>query len=261
MKNLLTTIAMLLIVTTLSFAGVKMEFSSYESNEQDKAITNNIIFSNDKMKVENNDSEEGKMSVIFDANKEKLVILKHDEKKFLVISKEMIENLKKQMESMKENMKQQLANLPDAQRKQMEKMMEERMGGKNIEYDVEKTNDSKSINSWNTTKYNLKQDDNIVDEVWVAPMENTGFTKSDFEIMNKFGKFSSELMKINPKAKKNTFSVIYEKIQGIPIMTIDNTTKKVNELKKLEHYNASDSDFDIPNDYTEEKLPMPGMNK
>ena len=261
MKNILITIAMLLLISTLATSAVKMEFSSYDKDNKSNAEENYIILTNDMLKLDNTNTDEGKLSVIFDANKEKFVILKHNEKKYIVISKEMLNHLKKQMETMRENMERQLANLPDAQKKQAEKMMEGRMGKKDINYSVEKTSENKKINNWNATKYNLKEDDNITDEVWVTPIENSGFTKSDFAVIQKFSDFSNEFSKINPKAKRNTFSLVYEKVQGIPIMTINETTNKVSELKKIERYEASDSEFNIPNDYTEEKLPIPGMNR
>lgn len=259
MKNLSVALMCFLVMSVYAFAGIKMEYSQYTDGDKAKAETNTIILTNDKMIMNNNSSEDGGNSAIFDANKDKLIIISHNEKKYMVIDKGTLDNLKKQMNSMKELMKKQLENLPEAQRKMMEKNFG--IGKKKFDYSVNKTNETKTINGWNTSKYNLKLNGEQLSEVWASPIENLGFNESDFTVLKKFANFSSKVMEIVPFKKGNSMSAIFENIEGLPVLSKNSETDETTELKSVTKYTPTSEDFDIPDGYTEQKIPTRGMNR
>jgi hypothetical protein len=258
MKNLFATLVCLVVVSCYALAGVKLEYIQYENGDKDEAKSSYMILSNDKIRLDDN-TDEGKKTVIFDTSKQKLVVIDHDKESYMVIDQTTFANMKKQIESMKEGLKQQLANLPEAQRKQMEKMMG--IGDVALNYSADKTGETKEINGWNTNKYTLKLNGESLSEVWATPVDNLGFTVDDFSVMKKFGKFFSELAKTLPMKNKNSMSAIVENIDGIPIMTKNIETDEVTELQKASKYTPTSADFDIPNNYTEQKIQMPGMDR
>jgi len=257
MKNIITTLAMIIIVINISIADVKLEFKNYDKDNKGESEINTAIFTPDKLKIENK-SKNGQITVIYNASKEKIIIIMDEEKSYMVMSKEMIENIGKQMEGVMAQMKQQLANLPEAQRKQMEKMMSSQMGGVSVTYSVDKTNETKKINNWNTTKYNLKADNDIKSEIWAAPFKSVGINESDMAVMKSFSEFMNKMVKSVPMAQKDPFSAMFDEFNGIPIMTINTTDNSVSELVSVTEYSASDSDFAIPSGYTEKKIPTSG---
>lgn len=257
MKNILSILAVFLLFSMLANAGVKLEFDNYESGNKEDVETSIAIFTPDNLKIESR-SGDSFVSILFDAKKDKMIIVNHSEKNYIVFTKEMIKNLAIQVSSMLETMKQQFANLPEAQRKQMEKMMEGQLGGMNVVYTVEKTGETQKINNWNTTKYNLKANDDLKTQIWAAPISSLGVSMADMAVMEKFSNFSAELMKAVPSAQKDPFSAIYQELKGLPVMTINNTSNMVNELKSVKEYSYLESDFQIPSNYSEQKMPMPG---
>jgi DNA-binding protein YbaB len=257
MKNIITTLAMIIIVVNISLADVKLEFKNYDKGNESQSEVNTAIFTPDKLKIESK-NKNGKVTIIFNASKEKVIIIMDEEKSYMVMGREMIENIGKQMEGAMAQMKQQFANLPEAQRKQMEKMMSAQMGGVSVTYTVDKTGETKKINNWNTTKYNLKADNEIKSEIWAAPFKSVGINESDMAVMKSFSDFMNKMVKSIPMAQKDPFSAMYDEFNGIPVKTINTTDNSVNELVSVEEYNATDSDFAIPSGYTEKKLPTSG---
>ena len=260
MKNILTILITFLMFLSVSNADIKLEFSTYEKGNSGDSETSIAIFTSNKMKIESR-SNDGFVTVLFDGQKDKMIILNHEEKNYMVFTKELINNLSKQVSGMMEQMKQQFANLPDAQRKQMEKMMESQLGSMKISYTVDNTGETKKINNWNTTKYNLKANEDLKSEIWAAPYSTLGVSKSDISILGKFSNFSAELLKAVPSAQKDSFSAIYDEIQGLPVMSINSTNNNINELKSISQFTSKLSDFEIPSDYNEKKIPMPGNNR
>lgn len=260
MKNILTTMAMLILCVNILFAGVKLEFKSYEIDNENESESNIAIFTSDKLRIEGR-NQEGNTVIIYDSNKDKIWMLNKSEKQYTVISKEMLLNMKKQVENMMDQMKQQFANLPDAQREQIEKMMGAQMGGVSVNYTLSNTKKTENINNWNTTKYILKADDEIQSEIWATTYSTLGVDAKDFEVMNKFSAFSSDMLSSMPKIQKDPFSAIYDEMKGIPVKTINMSNDSVNELVNVSKYNASDEDFAVPSDYKEQKLSMPGNNR
>jgi|GEM_PF-2432300 uncharacterized protein DUF4412 len=257
MKNIMTLLAMIIIVCQISIADVKLEFKNYENGKENESETNTAIFTPDKLKIENK-NKNGKVTVIYNALKEKITIITENDKTFMVLNKEMIANLNKQMNGMMEQMKQQFANLPDAQRQQMEKMMSEKMGGVNVNYTVKNTGEKKKINQWNTTKYNLNANEELKSEIWAAPYSSVGIKEEDMAVMKSFSEFMNDLLKSIPMAQKDPFSAVYDELKGIPIKTINASDNTVSELVSVKDYSATDTDFDIPTGYTEKKIPMAG---
>ncbi len=257
MKNIVTTLAMIIIALNITLADVKLEFKNYKIDHDNESELNTAIFTPEILKIENNNSN-GKTTVIYNSVKEKIIILIYNDMSYMVLNKEMISNLNKQMSGMMDQMKQQLANLPDAQRKQMEKMMSSQFGGVSVNYSIKNTNEKKKVNQWNTTKYSLFADDELKSHIWAAPYTSVGIKESDMSVMKSFSQFMNDMLKAVPMAQKDPFSAVYDEFKGIPIRTINATDNSVSELVSIKDYTATEADFAIPTGFTEKKIPMSG---
>ena len=257
MKNIITALAMLLIAVNITFADVKLEFKNYEKGNESESEMNTTIFTPDKLKIENKNSN-GKVTLIYIASKERIIVIMDNDKTYMVMNKDMITNLNKQMSGAMAQMKQQLANLPEAQRKQMEKMMSSQLGGVDVKYTISNTGEKKKVNQWNTTKYNLKANDELKSEIWAASFASIGIKEADMAVMKSFSEFMNEMLKSVPMTQKDPFSAVYEELKGIPIRTINASDNSVSELVSVSDYTASESDFVVPSGYTEKKMPTSG---
>ncbi|MFA7325539.1 MAG: hypothetical protein WC121_02675 [Candidatus Kapaibacterium sp.] len=257
MKNIITTLAMIIIAFNFSLADVKLEFKNYDIGNEAESELNTAIFTPNILKIDSK-NKNGKVTIIYNAAKEKIVIIMYNEESYMVMNKELISNLNKQMSGMMAQMKQQLANLPDAQRKQMEKMMSSQMGGVDVTYTISNTGEKKKVNQWNTTKYNLKANDELKSEIWAAPYSTVGINEADMGVMKSFSAFMNDMLKSVPMAQKDPFSAVYDELKGIPVKTINATDNSVSELVSVKDYTATENDFIIPEGYTEQKLPTAG---
>lgn len=256
MFKLLTIFVLTIAINFTSFAGVKLEYINYEGNDKSDATTNVVILTDTEMLIENNSSE-GNVTMVYNSELDNITIVNHTNKQYMKFSKEKLESMKKQISGYMDQIKQQLANLPDAQRKQMEKMMEQQMGGPlSTEYTISNTGNSKNINGWNTTKYELKADGSTTSEIWATSFSELDVNSNDLKIMKDFTQFSATMLDAIPNAKKDPFSAIYDEFEGLPVMTKNIKTNSVSELTSVENY-SNDIEFEIPNDYTEQSLNLP----
>lgn len=253
-----TTYFIITIAFTLtSLAGVKLEYNHYEGGDKSKKEKNRVIMTENEMLIENNSSE-GKVTMIYNSEADKITIVSHSNEMYMVINKKKLESMKKQISSMMDQVKQQLANLPDAQRKQMEKMYEKQMGGMTkVEYSISKTGNAKKINGWNTSKYELKADGVVTSEIWASDFSEIGIDEKDFVIMKDFSAFSTSMLDALPNATKDPFSAIYDEFKGVPVKTIQKTTNTITELTNVENHIGS-INYKIPDGYTEQSGNIPG---
>lgn len=257
MKNVLTTLLLLLVAINIAYSGVKLEFKNYKVGDESNSEINTAIFTPDKLKIENR-SKNDIVTIIYNALKEKIIIIMENDKSYMVMDKEMLENIGKQMKGVMAQMKQQLANLPESQRKQLEKMMGAQMGGVDVKYNLVNTGLKKKINTWNTVKYNLKADEDLMSEIWAAPYTSVGISESDMNVMKSFTNFMNDMIKSVPQTQKDPFSAVYDEFKGLPIKTVNKTSNSVSELVSVKDYNPSESDFIVPAGYSEKKIPMKG---
>lgn len=260
MKNILTTLVVLIIAVNITFADVKLEFKNYENGKESESEIHTAIFTPDMLIIDSKSSE-GNVTMVYNSAKEKLIMIMHKEESYMVLNKDMIANLNKQMTGMMEQMKQQFASLPDEQRKQMEKLMGAKMGSLNVKYTITNTGEKKKINQWNTTKYNLKANDDLKSEIWATPFTLVGIKEADMAVMKSFSQFMTDMLKSVPKTQKDPFSAVYDEIKGIPVKTINSSDNTVSELVSVKDYSATESDFAVPSGYTEQKLPTSGFGR
>lgn len=260
MKNIMTTLAIILIALNITLADVKLEFKNYENGKESESEINTAIFTPDKLRIDSKGND-GNVTMVYNSEKEKLIIIMHKEESYMVMNKEMMANLNKQISGMMEQMKQQLASLPDEQRKQMEQMMGAKMGGVDVKYTITNTGEKKKINQWNTTKYNLKANEDLKSEIWAAPFTSVGIKEADMAVMKSFSGFMTDMLKSLPKSQKDPFSAVYDELKGIPVRTINASDNTVSELVSVKDYSSNESDFAVPSGYTEQKLPTSGFGR
>ena len=256
MFKLLTILVLTIAINFTSFGGVKLEYINYEGDDKTESTTNVVIMTDSEMLIENNTSE-GNVTMIYNSELDNITIVNHTNKQYMKFSKKKLESLKKQISGYMDQLKQQFANLPDAQRKQMEKMMEQQMGGMStIEYSISNTGNSKNINGWSTTKYELKADGSTTSEIWATSFTELEVDENDLKVMKDFTKFSATMLDAIPNAQKDPFSAIYDEFEGLPVMTKNIKTNSITELTSVEEY-YNEVEYEIPNDYTEQSIDLP----
>ena len=230
-------------------------------DDPDFKTTMIMYAASDKMKIENNEDE---VDVIFDINKEEMIIIQHNKESYMVMDKEYMEKVAGQIERAMKMMEKQLKNMPASQRERMKSMMGDKMpGGKKIIIDYKKTGDTKSYKSWDLTKYNVLVNDEHKMNYWVTDFDDLGIDESDMAIFKDFSNYMEEFT----KSLGSSFESIgiyglkqnFKKIDGYPVINeqLDDNGKveRAGKLTDIDKSGISSSVFDIPSGYSEEEKP------
>ena len=170
--------------------GIVVKSSNYHidksSGEKTKIGSNTMYFMPDKLMIKQK-NEQGKFTtVIFDGNKNEMVIFLNSNE-YMVIDEAQMAMIKQQLESVRSMMEQMRANMTDEQKK----MMDKNFPGKNGEKvtTTYKKEGSKTINGWSSSKYSAMENGSKVSELYIASFSTLGVSKGDFAAMEQLMKF------------------------------------------------------------------------
>jgi len=248
-----------LLINAQVFAGLLLEQESYLENNPEKKGKGQIYISDNKIKfvAENSDP-----IIIFDLNKNKLIIIDNESKKYLVgTPQKYVKLVQQNLIEERKTFKKKLANMPKEKRAQQLKILKHKRidiygDEKTKNWKVNKTDETKVIAGLKTQKVELLEDGKLIQQIWVSnELEEIDFKKLakfygeiqkisqapylDIENQNKFGKALTEIHKL-----------------GYPIQTVDynlpgNRVEKIVSIKQVE---ISDKDFKPPSDYQKTKF-------
>ncbi|MEW6456066.1 MAG: hypothetical protein AB1410_05045 [Acidobacteriota bacterium] len=253
-KKFLFIAAFLLIITAFSSAGWKIQQVSYIEGEEEKT-TETFLISQGKIKFLSEDYVQiidSEKQLIFFLNPEKELYYGGTIDEFKKEWQEYLNELKKEMEEYKAQFEKYLREQKTATSKKIQEKPQMKP-----KVDIKSTNEMASIAGFRTLKFQVFEDGNLKEEVWIAP--DTGIEK-EFSMQ----KFFELIVKVFSSIAK-TFTTeeipLYDETdeylnllsKGFPFRTITyyDTSKQIEEITKAEKLNIPDSEF----------LPPPGYKK
>lgn len=259
-KNLILALCLLISSTVLAGPGLKLVAQSQTGSLS--ATPQTTIYINDTQMVLQTE-QNGDFTMMFDANKEEIVIVDHKKKQFSKLGKKELTELSQQLNSMKGFIKAFYKNMPAESQKKFAPLV----NGKdsNITF---ASNGSSNVNGWNTTKYQVSGSDNKkLFDLDIADFSTMGVKQADVAAVKKLSlmldKYLSGIEAFIPGA--SIFSNLNSDknpmfTKGIPVKTVayeDNgTTGDQFLVTKAEKYNFTLNDFKIPSDYNESGISL-----
>jgi GLPGLI family protein len=155
----------------------------------------------------------------------------------------------RQADEARTEMERELANMPEEQRKMVEKMMGGKIPGmgSSASIEVDKTNESRTINGYNCKKYVIRSGDETISTLWV-----TKDIREFAPYAEDWKEFSRRLGSLQQMAKG--MGEAFAKIDGF---TVQSSTKIMgievtSTLKRFERAAPAASEFEIPAGYKKE---------
>jgi hypothetical protein len=173
----------------------------------------------------------GRGRMVFDTNKEQLLMINDQRKEYIVINEAYLEQMGSMMQQQMDIM---LAALPPEQQKMMKEQMNQAMGGdKPVEYNVKKTGKSAKVNGIECEQHTILENAQAVAEACIADASHSGMNKADFATLQKMAtlseKFTQKAAKsAGPLARGLPKGSSFGAIQGLPV-----------EIKQLQNGNVT----------------------
>jgi hypothetical protein len=267
MKRLLLLVTAALLCAAPAWADLtmKMSFGSPDSKVRSKGTT---YATADKLAMlwEPGGEMKAGSHMVFDANKQTMWVIDDEEKSYMALDKATMEQMGQQMEAGMAKMKEMLAQMPPEQRAMMEKKMGGMMGGpaKPPEQKYIKTAETKTINGFPCTRYDVRSTEKLSGRLWVTPYSQVKITPADMTVFLKMAEFfkamAGPLMK-NFQGADNPFASTNQ-VDGMPILNElvekDGKVKRDVLVEAINHDKAPAGVFDVPTGYKQKEMPKPG---
>ena len=267
-------ILFLLVIATYAFGqnGVEivMENKGYDSKgvvvkEQQ---SNTIWMTENKIKISSESNSEPLM--IFNAEKQEMIMMYRDQKKYVVIDKKTMQEIKTKMDESKAMMEAQLASMPEAQREIMEKQMGTFFGNdvKVIPTEYTVKDQGVRVGPYTTDLFIGTKNQEKVEEIFMASNSQFDINIDYFEPFRQMMKFMrenmSELFKSMPGESS---SIIRDEShpafsKGVPVKTVnykDGVKQSEETLLSIKSLNLPSEAFDVIPGYKKMDL-MKEMN-
>ena len=261
-KTLFLVSIFLLFGSYQSYAGLVIERQTYEESGQ--KVKGTIYMQDNKIK---SFDEAGQFSAIFDLNTGEMIQVDNTSRTYSTTqAKNYFEYYQRYALKMKAAMLQQLSELPPDKRTHAEVMMTQQgielpgydASASNIE--VKKTGSKKKIAGYESVKYEVYRNGNMVEEIWTS---NDQRFQEEID-MNKMVDYLSELRQIEDSmAGKGSLSKDTEEAyievfsSGFPMKTIDyqpTGDSIIEETVKVSKKKIDAKEFEAPNGYRKVSL-------
>lgn len=259
-KNLILLVCFCLSVAV--YAGPGLKLTAESRNGSSDSAPQTTIYINDSQMVMQTE-QNGDYTMMFDADKEEIVIVDHRKRQFSRLGKKELTDLSNQLNSMKGFLKAFYQNMP----KETQKKFAPLVNGKdpNISFT---SKGSGKVNSWSTTKYTVSGGDNKkLFDLNIAEFSTLGVKKDDVAAVRKLSlmldKYLSGIESFIPGASifsnlNNEQNPMFTK--GIPVKTVsyeDNGSVGDQFLvTKAEKSDFKLDDFSIPSGYKETSISL-----
>lgn len=237
----------------------KLYDNNGESVKDEKSTT--VWLTDSKIKVSSTDIKEPIM--IFDSESEVMTLIFRDKKEYTRISKEELQDINSKLEEARKMMEARLSQLPEAQRKMMKSQMENMYGGDAPDIKYEKEASGLKVGPYSTSKYIGKQDGQIVEEIFLTPIEVLNVEEGQFDVFINMSTFISENMSsIFGNGQNGRAGAVYSEThpsfrEGIPVKTInfeDGNRRSEEILDKISTIDIPSEAFDVTPGYKEIKI-------
>lgn len=230
-----------------------------EENRRNNTAVNKTYIENQFIRMESHIGDE-LFVAIYNSNEEILYNINTQNRSYVEITKNDLEKIGSKMKSIDKMLEEKLKDLPKEQREMMQKMMQKNFPKQN-EIKKEKTyslvNQNEKVSKWECDKYEVRENDLLIRDVWVADWSNSGLKdeyKHVLKSMEKFFNYFTDQLgnKVQSRSINFDFSLADK---GIPVKTVfysngeENGSSIVKEIKETE---LPLSLFIVPSDFTKE---------
>ena len=237
-----------------------------EQNRRNQITINKTYIEKHLMRIESQIGDD-LFVAIFNADKEILYNIDMKNRTYVMITKDDLEKIGNKLSSVNKMLEEKLKELPEEQREMMKKMMQQNMP-KQEEQKKEKsyslTGQNEKVRDWNCDKYTVKENDELIRDVWVTDWSNSGLKddyKSVLKSMEKFFNYFTD--QLGNKVKSQSLNLDFSLAdKGIPVKTVYYTNGEVNGssiVKEIKETELPYSLFIVPSDF-EKTNPFQNMN-
>ena len=209
-------------------------------------------------------------TTIFRGDKRLLWNISKSDGKYFEITESDLKEIGEKIGKMKAEMEEAMKNVPAEQRAMVEKMMAGKMpaglGGEEPALTVKELGQSKAINGFRSSGYEVFSDGELKEEVWSAQPKELGLAMSDFKVLQDFASFlQSAIPGMNDMVAglaKDYENPGDNEVPGFPVLTIrkdgDGNEKWRSELVRVDKADVPVGRFELPEGLKKEKMNLGG---
>ncbi len=256
MKQIIITVVVILVLVSVSLAGIIMT-TQYQDlkNEKSQPMSQITYLGKDMIRMDMK-TDKTDMSTIFLGEKELFWMIDHKKKSYTEMTKEDLEKIQKAAEQVMTTMDEALKNLPPAMQEKMKNMMQPKEEKKS-EVIYKKIASNEKVNQWVCDKYEGKRDDTKEMEVWTTDWKKLGFKQEDLSGFDQIGNFFKSMMKNTSWFYKvGTDEKAENMYIGFPVKSITFDKAKPAsqfEIQSIKQEELKETVFQVPSGYKKEK--------
>lgn len=212
-------------------------------------LSTTIWLTETKMKISSDEMRQP--ILIFDSEKEEISMIFRDRKEYVQINKAELQEINAKLEEAKSIMESRLSMLPEAQRKMMETQMQDMYGGNEApEVSYNETKNGVKVGPYSSSLISGKTEGQLVEEIYIASIDQFEISLNDFEIFHKMGEFMEENMSslMSTTGESGSMGFVTKNNpsfkDGVPVKTVNYDLG----IKKSEEVLQKISRIDIPTD-------------
>ena len=205
--------------------------------------------------------------MLFDSATQQFNMIDAKTKSYIVMDKNTMQAMQQRMSQAMQMMQERMKSLPPAQQAQMHQMMMSQMGGMNPNAaqaekkpnppTVKNTGEKKKVNGFECEVYTASRDGAKVADTCITNYQSLGISAEDYNTINKMGEFqqqfSSQAMHMQQDAFRESMQALQKNM--LPVQSISPTGVTQSELKKVSTESLPDTEFSIPKEFTQKKMP------
>ena len=269
MIKLLST-SVLLSLSLLTYAGDVTLKSKNLDDQNNDAGTTSFYFTEDKLRIEN-EFKNDRNALIFSSSKKEFIFIDHTKKEYYQVTEAELQQFIGQLRQMIPMMKAFMGNLPPEQQEKLKKQFGTLLGGEQVETTFSKTASGVKVSKWSADKYEAKQGNDKIADMFLASYGNLGVKKGDFQSFDAmrrvFGEIIGEFAGVLPLGPSvaGLASNLDENPafdEGIPVRSVTYKNGSVageNVMESVSKDAIGSDKFDAPKGYKRKQMEMPQM--
>lgn len=260
-------IAAMVLAPSLAAAGLDVKTRTVGAGEE--AGSSRMRTDGDHLRIDTEapPSGQGATSMVFDANREVLYVLRHGDRTYVEIDKNFAKALGEKMAEAQRLMQAQLEKMPPEQRAMMEKMMKSgampfpnpRETKKRDPLEALNTGEGDTVDGKPCTIFALSRGGEAKGDVCVASWDSVGISPTDIQALKKLGSFQARMTESfagSMPGADQPFELL-ERVDGFPLRTRRSEGGKVTSetfFEEIAQADVADDVFEVPAGYTKKEL-------
>ena len=259
--------------TSLTFGlhASTMEYETHTTADSGKKDSGTVYFGSDAVRVDNNDSD-SPSSVIFQAERDVLLMLDHKNKSYTETTRGELDQLAQKTSKALGELDKQMASLPAEQREAVQNILGTQMAGLKqpkpaAKLSWKKTGTGEKIGGYACDHYEGRAGEILQEEVWAATPQSLGIPGPEMQTFQSLTTFFSDVFSKFMQGIGTRFPAFsnmkLEKdngLEGFPLKSIQYQDGKPSEIWQVTHLDSKPvnvTKFALPDGYKKESLALP----